>query len=128
IFELVAPAHARLALHHIDYALDLAVVMRAGLGVGVDGDGAGPQLLRAGIGIGDGGGAVHARRLRRVGVELGALHHAHAVPAPVGLVAHGILRHLLTPRAATRRARHRPSPPANARRALLPPSRRRRDA
>src|SRR5476651_1756850 len=37
--ELVAPAHAGAALHNVDHALEMAVVMRAGLGVGVDGHG-----------------------------------------------------------------------------------------
>jgi hypothetical protein len=46
-FQVLAPAHARAALHHVDHALQVAVVVRAGLRVGVDGDGARPQLLRA---------------------------------------------------------------------------------
>ena len=81
--ERVAPAHARLAAHHVDHALDRAVMMRAGLGLGVDHDRAGPQLLRAAPRMGDGRRAVHALRLRGVGVELGASHHAHAVEFPV---------------------------------------------
>ena len=45
-------------------------MVRAGLGVGVDLDRAGPDLLRADTGEIDRGGAVHARGLRGVGVEL----------------------------------------------------------
>src|SRR5262245_22177422 len=58
--QLLAPAHPRLALHHIDDALEMAVMMRAGLRVGPDRDGARPQLLRTGAGKIDRGLAVHA--------------------------------------------------------------------
>src|SRR5438046_10159376 len=68
--ELVAPAHARLAANDVDHALYRAVMVGAGLGLGVDDDGAGPEFLGAGARVGDGGGAVHARRLRGVDVEL----------------------------------------------------------
>src|SRR6267143_3554028 len=88
-FELVAPAHTRLAAHYVDHALDRAVMMRAGLGLGVDDDGAGPEFLGAGAGVGDGGGAVHARSLRGVDVELVGMDDAHAVVLPLGLgIAH----------------------------------------
>ena len=40
--QLLAPAHPRLALHDIDDAFEMAVMMRAGLGVGPDGHGARP--------------------------------------------------------------------------------------
>src|SRR2546428_2990210 len=87
--ELVAPAHAGLAANDVDYALDRAVVMRAGLGLGVDDDGAGPEFLGAGARVGDGGGAVHARGLRGVDVELVGVDDAHAVVLPLGLgIAH----------------------------------------
>src|SRR3546814_19704193 len=51
-------------------------------GVGMDGDRAGPEFLRADPGEVDGRLAVHARRLRGVGVELVAGDHAHAVVLP----------------------------------------------
>src|SRR3989454_10252584 len=87
--ELVAPAHARLAADYIDDALDRAVMVGAGLGLGVDDDGAGPEFLGAGAGVGDGGGAVHARGLRGVDVELVGVDDAHAVELPLGLgIAH----------------------------------------
>ena len=53
---------------------------------------AGPELLGAGARVGDRRGAVHAGRLRRVDVELGAFDDAHAVELPLGgfvLVGHG---------------------------------------
>src|SRR3989475_13265541 len=83
--ELVAPAHARLAAHHVDHALYWAMMMGAGLGLGVDDDGAGPEFLGAGARVGDGGGAVHARGLRGVDVELVGMDDAHAVVLPLGL-------------------------------------------
>ena len=58
--------------------------MRAGLGVGVDGHRAGPQLLRADAGEIDRRGAVHARGLGGVGVERAGGDHPHAVMFPVG--------------------------------------------
>ena len=56
----------------------------AGLGVGVDGDRAGPQLLGADTGEIDGRGAVHARRLGSVGVERACRDDADAIVFPVG--------------------------------------------
>src|SRR2546427_11700226 len=64
--ELVAPAHAGLAANDVDYALDRAMMMRAGLGLGVDDDGAGPEFLGAGARVGDGGGAVQDRKSTRL--------------------------------------------------------------
>ena len=43
----LAPAHAGPPAHHVDHALQLAVVVRAGAGAGVDRDRARPELLRA---------------------------------------------------------------------------------
>src|SRR5436190_3207177 len=88
-FELVAPAHARLAAHHVDHALDRAVVVGAGLCLGVDDDGAGPEFLGAGARVGDGGGAVHAGGLRGVDVELVGVDNAHARVLPFGFGGHG---------------------------------------
>ena len=44
-FELVAPLHARLAADDVDDALDRPVMVRAGLGLGMDHDRARPELL-----------------------------------------------------------------------------------
>ncbi len=74
----VAPAHAGPALQHIDDAFQGAVMMGAGLGVGVDGHRAGPQLFRAHAGEIDGGGTVHAGGLGCVGVQLVAGNDADA--------------------------------------------------
>ena len=58
------------------------MMMRAGLGVGLDGHGAGPQFLRAGAGEVDRGLAVHAGRRGHVGIELVAGNDANAVVLP----------------------------------------------
>ena len=71
---------------------DGAVVVRTGLGVGVDGDGARPELLRAHPCEVDGRLAVHARGLRRVGIELVAGDHPHAVVLRSELSRNDLLR------------------------------------
>jgi hypothetical protein len=58
-------------------------MMRPGLGIGMDGDSAGPQLLGAGAGPVDGGRPRHARRLRGVGVERVPGDDFHAMGLPV---------------------------------------------
>src|SRR5690348_16585155 len=84
--QMLTPAHSRPALHHIDDAFEMAVMMRAGLGVGLDVDRTGPELLRADAGEGDRGLAVHARGRRHVGVELVAGNDAYAVVLPALVV------------------------------------------
>jgi hypothetical protein len=61
-------------------------MMHAGLGIGLDRDRAGPDLLRADAGMVDRGLPEHAGRLRRVGVELVAGDDPHAVMLPARLV------------------------------------------
>ena len=84
-FEAGAPAETGAAAHDVDNGFDFAVVVRAGFGVGMDDDGAGPKFLRAGAGVGDGCGASHAGGLRGVGVEVVGADDAEAVCLPVGL-------------------------------------------
>ncbi|ESZ02477.1 hypothetical protein X737_38370 [Mesorhizobium sp. L48C026A00] len=83
IFQVVAPAHARLALDHIDDAFQIAVVMRAGLGVGVDGHRAGPDLFGTRPRLADRRRPVHARRLGGVGVERIPRDDFYPILAPV---------------------------------------------
>ena len=83
VLERVAPPHARAAADDEDHALELAVMMRAGLRVRVNRDRAGPQLARARARVRDRRGARHARRLRRVQIERRPRHDLHAVVAPV---------------------------------------------
>ena len=79
---MLAPSHPRPALDHVDDALEVTVMMRAGLGVGLDGDGARPQFLRTGAGEIDRGLAVHAGGRGHVGVELVAGNDADAIVLP----------------------------------------------
>src|SRR5205807_862441 len=82
--EMVAPAHPRASADDIEHAFELAMVLRAGLRVRLYDDGPGPKLAGAGLGVSDGGGARHARRLRRVHVQLVGMNDADAVVFPVG--------------------------------------------
>ena len=54
-FQLLAPAESRAALHYIEDRFQLAMVVRARLGVGFDYHRSGPQLVRSGAGVIDGG-------------------------------------------------------------------------
>src|SRR5262249_42159729 len=100
----LAPTHARLAAHHVDDALQLAVVMCPGLGVGPNVHRACPNFLGADAGIVDRGLAIHARRLWGVGIERMARNDAHAIvfpfrrPFAVGFGVHVVA--LVLPRAA----------------------------
>src|ERR1041385_177515 len=91
IFEMLAPTHARPPFQDINDAFERAVMMRAGFGIGVDMDRAGPDLLRADAGEIDRRRAIHPGGLGRVGVELIAGDHLDAVGLPVDpfwLLAH----------------------------------------
>ena len=60
------------------------MMMRAGFGLGMYHHGAGPEFFRAHLGMRDRRRTIHAGRLCRVGVELAAFHHTHAVKLPFG--------------------------------------------
>jgi hypothetical protein len=73
----------------------MTVMMRAGLGVGLDGHGARPQFLRADAGEIDRGLAVHPGGRGHVGIELVAGNDADAVMLPaLGVVV--IMRVIVT--------------------------------
>ncbi|MDF9789794.1 hypothetical protein M2440_000495 [Methylorubrum extorquens] len=82
VFEALAPAHPGLAGDDVDHALQRAVVVHAGLGVGLDRHGAGPDFLGADPCGVDRRLPEHAGRLRRVGIEPVAGDHPHAVVLP----------------------------------------------
>jgi len=84
--QMLAPAHARLAFHDIDDALEMAVMMRAGLGIGLDGHGARPQFLRADAGKIDRGLAIHPGGRGHVGIKLVARNNADAIMLPAIVV------------------------------------------
>ena len=67
-------------------------MMRAGLGIRLDGDGAGPQFLRADAGEIDRGLAVHAGGRRHIGIELIAGNDPDTIVLPAALaVAMGVV-------------------------------------
>src|ERR1700730_6071976 len=78
----LAPAHPRLASDHVDNAFEMTVMMRAGLGVGFDGHGTGPQFLRANTREVNRGLAIHAWSRWYIRIELIAGNHTHAVALP----------------------------------------------
>lgn len=80
--EAVTPSHAGLALDHVDDALEVAVVMGAGFGIGVDGDSACPQRLRSDTGAVDSRRTIHPRRLSCVAVQVVTRNDPHPARAP----------------------------------------------
>ena len=87
--EMIAPSHARFAFDDVDDALEFAVVMRAGLRIGMNAYGAGPELRRTGPRVSNRGSAIHPGRLRRVRVEFAGMNDANSVMFPIKiLVAH----------------------------------------
>ena len=92
-FEVISPAEAGAAANDINYGFEFAMVVRTGLGVGMDDDGAGPKFLRADFGVGDGFGAGHSGSLRGVRIELAAADDAETVRFPVGRFGRGSVAH-----------------------------------
>src|SRR5215211_7425707 len=82
ILEPLTPAHPRLPAHDVDDALQLAVMMHAGLRVWLNRDRARPDLLGSDPGVVDGRLTEHARGLGCVGVEPVALDHPYAIMLP----------------------------------------------
>src|SRR5215211_4603959 len=82
--EPLAPPHPRPSADDVDDAFQCTVVMRTGLRIWFDRDRPRPELFGAGSSGGDRGGAVHARRLRRVHIELVGVDHTHPGQPPIG--------------------------------------------
>src|SRR5258708_26947732 len=80
--EPIAPAHTGAPADHIDHALEGAMMVSAGLGLGMDDDRSRPQLLGAHARVGDRVGATHTARLRRVQIAVIAVHATPAVSPP----------------------------------------------
>src|SRR5262249_23032226 len=91
-FQMIAPAHASHAVDHVDDALEIAMVVRAGLGPGIDSDGSGPEPAGARLSGGHGRTPPHAERLGGRIVEFVRANDAHTIrtPAP-GISAHGLI-------------------------------------
>src|ERR1700676_2774090 len=84
--EIFPPAEAGTAARNVDDGFQLSVMMRAGLSIGMDHHRSSPEFLGADSGMRDGLGAIHARRLRCVGIEFAAADDAEAVVFPIGSV------------------------------------------
>jgi hypothetical protein len=67
---MLAPAHAGFALHHINHAFEMTMMMSAGLGVRLNRDGSGPQFLRANAGEVDRRRTIHPLGRGNIGVEI----------------------------------------------------------
>jgi hypothetical protein len=81
--EMIAPTHSSAALDDVDDALEVAVMMRPGLGVGMDGDRARPEFRGPSSRVSDGSSAIHAGRLRRVRIEFTRVNDANSVMLPI---------------------------------------------
>jgi len=86
----------RLAAHHIDDAFQFAVMVRAGLGIGLNAHRACPNFLRTDAGKIDSGLTLHARRLGCVWIECMTRDHTNAIMLPFRgvfamIVAHALL-------------------------------------
>ena len=82
-FQMYAPAHPGFAGHHVNDALQVTVMVRASLGVGVNDHRARPQLLRTRPHLRDRRRPIHARGLGRVRIQLTSAHYPNAILAPV---------------------------------------------
>jgi hypothetical protein len=83
--QLLAPAHTRPAVDDVDNAFQLAMMVRAGFGVGIDPDRACPKFAGPGADMGDRSGSRHPGRLRRIEIELRARNDFDSVLAPIWL-------------------------------------------
>ena len=81
--QIFAPAHSCPAFDDVDDAFEIAVMMGAGLSVGVDRHGSRPDLFRARAGMVDRGRTVHAGGLRRIRIERVAGDDLDAVLTPI---------------------------------------------
>ena len=93
ILQRFAPAHSRPAADDIDDAFQFAVMVRPGLGVGMNRYSSRPKLGSAGARMGNRRRPRHPRSLRGIGIELRAANDLHSVIAPIlfGCRGHGFL-------------------------------------
>src|SRR5215510_12424059 len=83
VLQMIAPAHAGTAIHHINNTLQVSMVVRTRFRMGMNGDSTGPQLTGPSTSMGDGGSAGHAGCLGGVQIERTAGYHSYPVLAPV---------------------------------------------
>jgi hypothetical protein len=82
-FQALAPAESRAPFHYIKNRFEIAVMMRAGLGVRLHHYCSGPKFVRARAGVIDSCGARHAGSLRGIRIQLARAHYADAVLFPI---------------------------------------------
>src|SRR5579862_3204113 len=82
ILEALAPAQPCDAADDVDHALEISVVMRTRFRLGFDRDRARPYLACPGALGRHGCAPVHARSLRRVGIELLRANDSHSIMSP----------------------------------------------
>src|SRR5882724_1410978 len=78
----IAPPQPGYAIHYIDDAFEVAVMVSTGLGLGINGDGAGPKLGRAGALRRYCSAPLHPECLCRAGIQLVATNDADTVRPP----------------------------------------------
>src|ERR1041384_1676517 len=82
--EVIAPTHSGIPLHDVDYALEFAVMMSAGLCVGMNAYSAGPKLRGSCTRVSNRSGAIHPRCLRSVGIHVPGTNNPNSMKLPVG--------------------------------------------
>jgi hypothetical protein len=82
-FKVVAPAHTAAAAHNVEDGFKLAMVVRAGFGIGFDHDRASPELAGSCAGVRDGGGAGHSGSLGSVRVEIASRDDFDSIVQPI---------------------------------------------
>jgi hypothetical protein len=80
--EPISPAQASDAVDDVNHTLKVTVMVRTGLGVGIDRDGACPEFRRARAPSRDGGATLHAQRLRRISIEFVGANDPYSVGSP----------------------------------------------
>src|SRR6202011_4031286 len=85
---LAAPAHAGPSGDDVNDAFEVTVMVGSGLGVGLDPDGAGPELFSPSHRVRNRGRAIHPRSLRRVRVEVARFDDPHPIEFPPRIRLH----------------------------------------
>ena len=79
--QVFAPAHTCPAVDDVYNAFQIAMMVRAGFGVGIDNDSACPKFACTCTGMGNRRRSRHAGRLRRIEIELRARNDLDSVVA-----------------------------------------------
>src|SRR5262245_52640791 len=87
-FDMLAPAHPCPPRDDVNHRLQFAMMVWARFGVGLDREGAGPQLARTGPCSGNRRRARHIGCLRSIQINLASRNHLHSMVAPICLRLH----------------------------------------